>query len=68
MIVGKSETILSEIGDGHISLTRFSRQSRQWRQLVFQFWYRKHWFHRPDWVALISGLGGSDTGIITTEI
>ena len=52
MIVGKSGTVFWGIDDDHISLIRFSRQSRQWWQLIFQFWHRNHWHHPPDWMAL----------------
>jgi len=68
MIVGKSGTVFWGIDDDHISLIRFSRQSRQWRQLVFQFWHRNHWHSRPDWVALSSDQMALESGTITTEL
>ena len=52
MIVGKSGTIFWEISDDTLVLIRFSRQSRQWWQLVFQFWHRNHWLPRSDWYWL----------------
>ena len=51
MIVGKSGTVFWGIDDDHISLIRFSRQSRQWWQLTLE--------SDPKPLALSSGLGGS---------